>query len=295
VTYDETLLEPVVIKTTAISEKLNFTTVIADADWTISATSGSVEVGAGPFVTFVFKVKECATGTTALRLTEANIFAQSGAIVETNTLPLVSTLTILQRPQPCLVSLSVPNRAVETEQTVELPLSIETVGELAWDTLSLTLSATNGVIATIKQMPTATADGVIQVDIPEMHGENLSAMLTLSGSAISANGLPAEVISTTATLTIIVPTPSNAVPPWTNGDCNGDGLVTWDDYDCAMNALMTYHRPVRPTKHTADGEDVKIHNSICSALGYSAGASLTLADGPKFGNYIEQLIGPRSK
>ena len=210
ITYDDSILEPVTIQTTAISEKVTFTTLVSEAFWNVSAAGGIIDPGSGIFVTFIFKIKASATGTTPIQLTTATFFSEAGTPVSTNTLPLTTLLTIQQRPQPAIVSLNIPNQAVETEQTVTLPLTATTLGDLNWATLQLTATATNGITVTSLVPPTANNEGSITLSIPEMHGENLTATVTISGSATSANGLPAEVIATTATLAI---TDSNPLKP----------------------------------------------------------------------------------
>ena len=227
----------------------------------------------------------------------------SGLATSANGLPAeviatTATLTITDSNplKPTVVSLSLPNQAVETEQVVTLPLTATTIGELNWATLQLTATATSGITVTSITPPTANGEGSLSLTIPEMHGENLTATVTVSGSATSANGLPAEVVAATATLTILIPEPpANAVPEWTNGDCNGDGFVTLADLDIARAAFMSYHSPMgKLSQHSANGEDMKIHNSICAALGKPKNATLTMStDFPLFIKYVENLIGTK--
>jgi hypothetical protein len=136
-----------------------------------------------------------------------------------------------------------------------------------------------------------TTDGVIQVTIPEMHGDNLTSVITVSGSATSVNGLPAEVISATAILTIMVPTPPNAVPPWTNGDCDGDGVLTWDDFNLARNAIALCHRKRNPTPHEQIPNGWKIHASVSAAIGEEITDQSAVG---KFYSYIEEKCGPEA-
>ena len=89
--------------------------------------------------------------------------------------------------------------------------------------------------------------------------------------------------------------PANAVPEWTNGDCNGDGFVTLADLDIARAAFLKYHSSMgKSPQHSANGEDMKIHNSICAALGKPKNATLTMStDYPQFIRYVENLIGAK--
>ena len=391
VTYDNAFLEPVMIKTTAVSENITFTMMITETDWTLRASGGVIEPGAGTFVTFVFKVKEGTIGTTSLRLTHAQFFSQQGSVVTLNTLPLESTLTIqpILKPaivmlsakdctaetektvtipvnvsisaaidwesltlsamyngeklqlitqtkptegtpvvnftfkvleqhgenlfakvsfsgsatsanglpakvlfarstilitdsnplKPAVVSLGLPDCEVKTERTETIALSVSVVGELDWATLRLSVSATNGVSATITKWPTASAEGEVRVTIPEMHGEDLSATVTVEGSAMSANGLVAEVMSTTATLTITDSNPPppaiDRVPPWTNGDCDGDGRLTSNDYQIAFRTVQRCHTG---KKEPHSEVDQRVHQAICDAIGKPKHADLKMSD-----------------
>jgi hypothetical protein len=391
IAYDNTYLVPVTIKTTAVSEKVTFTTMIAEKDWTVAAAGGTIEPGAGIFISFIFKVKENVKGTTPIRLTNAQLFSTNGTSVALNTLPLESILTIQPIPKPAVVMLSAKDCTAETEKTVTIPvnvstsaaidwesltlsamynveklqlitqttptegtpvvnftfkvleqhgenlfakvsfsgsatsanglpakvlfarstilitdsnplkpavvslglpdcevktertetiaLSVSVVGELDWSTLRLSVSATNGVSATITKWPTASAEGEVRVTIPEMHGDDLSATVTVEGTARSSNGLVAEVMSTTATLTIIdsnpYPPASDRVPPWTNGDCDGDGRLTSNDYQVAFRTVQRCHTGKKEPHREADW---RVHSAICDAIGKPRDAKLKMSD-----------------
>lgn len=60
------------------------------------------------------------------------------------------------------------------------------------------------------------------------------------------------------------------VPPWTNGDVDGDGRLTGNDCQIAFRLSQEYHKTGKPNKdkpHSANGNDRRAHNSLLMAPG----------------------------
>ena len=184
-----------------------------------------------------------------------------------------------------------------TESEVTLAVRVSTVGELDWGSLALTATVEVGGLE-LRSQTVATAENptaTFTFWVPEQHGDDLFARVTFAGSATSANGLPAQVAPTTVTLALTDSNPPKdptEVPPWSSGDVDGDGKLTWDDYATARAAILKYHRPtIRPPRHSSDpnATDNKVHRSICQALGRGENGTLSVADIRAFQQYLEGL------
>ena len=173
--------------------------------------------------------------------------------------------------RPAVVSLNAQGGNARTESEVTVSVRVGVTGELDWT--SLTLKAEVEGLLELRRQTKPMAENPVATFtfwVPEQHGDNLSASITFSGSATSANGLPAEVGRTTVTLALTDSNPPHdptVVEPWTNGDVDGDGKLSWADYDKAGQALTQYHS-IRERPHSSDpeAEDNRIHRSIVEAL-----------------------------
>ncbi len=89
--------------------------------------------------------------------------------------------------------------------------------------------------------------------------------LRLTGTAKSMGGAEAKVRGCVCELEIEGRLDPTHVPPWTNGDCDGDGRLTGKDYQIAFRLSQEYHQTGNPKKdkpHSADGADAKAHASL---------------------------------
>ena len=173
--------------------------------------------------------------------------------------------------RPAVVSLNAQGGSAATASEVTVSVRVGVTGELDWGTLALKAEV-EGLLELRRQTKPTAENPVATFTfwVPEQHGDNLSASIAFSGSATSANGLPAKVGRTTVTLTLTDSNPPQdptEVEPWTDGDTDGDGKLTWNDYDNAGQKLMHYHSfRERPHSSDPEAEDNRIHRSIVEAL-----------------------------
>lgn len=269
----------------------------------LSFVSATTPSASAPYVDLTFRVAaltgEDHATTLSVTGTATSANGPPATVGEASTRLNISTL------KPAKVSLTMQDGVAETEQTVEVAVQVSVVGEIVWSSLTLTPSYDETKLS-LTGTTTATAE-VPQVtytfQVLEQHGEELFADLSVTGVATSRNGLAAEVVGTTCRLTITdshPPVDPTVVPPWTNGDCDGDGQLSWADYDVVQRTVYTYHKPMKPKKHSARPsnpaeelpEDLKIHDSVCQALGRTSG-ELSLGDISLFAEYIRALCGER--
>ncbi len=92
-----------------------------------------------------------------------------------------------------------------------------------------------------------------------------AAFTAQDGKPVATNALPIETMLTVKASE--KPHDPTVVEPWTNGDVDGDGKLSWADYDKAGQALTQYHS-IRERPHSSDpeAEDNRIHRSIVEAL-----------------------------
>ena len=286
------------VEATAVGE-VEWDTLALHAQWDASKLDLVSQEGR----TFVFDVKDVHEDlSTTMTIT--------GTATSTNGLPAIvqpatCTLTFIDTnpPVPAVVTLAAEGGSAMTESEVTLAVRVGTVGELDWGSLALTATVEAGGLelrsqtAATVENPTAT----FTFWVPEQHGDDLFARVTFTGSATSANGLPAQVAPTTVTLALTDSNPPKdptEVPPWSSGDVDGDGKLTWDDYATARAAILKYHRPtIRPPRHSSDPNaiDNKIHRSICQALGRGENGTLSIADITAFQRYLEGILGEMPK
>ncbi len=95
------------------------------------------------------------------------------------------------------------------------------------------------------------------------------------------------------------------VKPWTNGDCDGDGWLTWKDYDIAKDFIGRYHGKHKPHHHHGHRHDPhhkdhhpdwKIYWSIMQALGLREDDDLRMDHHiGRFHQHVEHRCGGRKK
>ena len=259
-----------------------------------------------PVATFTFDVPEQHGDNLIATLTFSGTAMSANGFLPANIAPTTSvvTLTDSNPPVPAVVTLAAEGGSAVTESEVTLAVRVSTVGELDWGTLALTATVEAGGLE-LRGQTMATAENptaTFTFWVPEQHGDDLFARVTFAGSAMSANGLPAQVAPTTVTLALTDSNPPKdptEVPPWSNGDVDGDGKLTRDDYWTAQKAILYYHRPtiIPPPRHSSDPNaiDNKIHRSICQALGRGENGTLSIADITAFQRYLEGILGEMPK
>ncbi len=206
VTYDETKLMPLRLETSALTEGLALTSNPANGTWSITSTGGAVAVGSGALFTLHFSIPKGVKGEATIALTAATLYSLEGNEIGHNTLPITTRLTIQERAKPAVVTLRLTDVAAQTGDIVTLPLEIETTQPLDWETLALSISYDATKLKPVGEPidPTEASPRTnLQFEVLEQHGENLFADVTVSGTAMSANGLAAIVHSATCHITII--------------------------------------------------------------------------------------------
>ena len=259
-------------------------TVAAPIDWatltltpTFDATklrlvSREEATEAKPTLTLTFEVLE-QHGDDLFATVTVDGTATSANGLPATVVPATATIRITDSNplRPAVVSLNAQGGSARTESEVTVSVRVGVTGALDWGTL--TLKAEVEGLLELRRQTKPTAENPVATFtfwVPEQHGDNLSASIAFSGSATSANGLPAEVGRTTVTLALTDSNPPRdptVVEPWTNGDVDGDGKLTWDDYNNAGQKLMHYHSfRERPHSSDPEAEDNRIHRSIVEAL-----------------------------
>jgi hypothetical protein len=178
---------------------------------------------------------------------------------------------------PAVLSLAMEDGEATPATEITLPITATTVGDVQWATLTVEAVASGGAQVRSITPPTLETAGAVYVFIPEMSSSG-EITITLTGSATSANGLPAEVIGATATLTVTVAEDPTIVPPWSAGDCDGDGRLTGNDYVVAFNTVKQFHANGHGKERPHTEEATRVHRALCAALGKPEEASLRLAD-----------------
>ena len=282
-------------------DSLDLTATLAGEGKLTQAGNPTKPTAENPVATFTFDVPEQhnESGTFLSTITFSGTAMSANGLLPAQLTPTTSAvmLTDANPPVPAKVTLSAEGGSAVTESEVTLAVRVSTVGELDWGTLALTATVEAGGLelrsqtAATVENPTAT----FTFWVPEQHGDDLFARVTFTGSATSANGLPAQVAPTTVTLALTDSNPPKdptEVPPWSSGDVDGDGKLTWDDYATARAAILKYHRPtIRPPRHSSDpnATDNKVHRSICQALGRGENGTLSVEDITAFQRYLEGL------
>ena len=226
-----------------------------------------------PVATFTFDVPEQHGDNLVATLTFSGSAMSANGLLPAGIAPTTCTVTLTDAnpPVPAKVTLSSQGGSARTESEVTVSVRVGVTGALDWGTL--TLKAEVEGLLELRRQTKPTAENPVATFtfwVPEQHGDNLSASIAFSGAATSANGLPAEVGQTTVTFALTDSNPPHdptVVEPWTNGDVDGDGKLSWADYDKAGQALTQYHS-IREWPHSSDpeAEDNRIHRSIVEAL-----------------------------
>ena len=239
-----------------------------------------------PKAIFTFDVPEQHGDNLVANLTFSGTAMSANGLKKAEITPATCTVTLTDAnpPQPAKVTLSAQGGNAQTEHEVKISMRVNVDGELDWGSLALTAKVTEGLLELRKQTKPTAGNPVATFTfwVPEQHGDDLSAAIVFSGTATSANGLAAQVKPTTVHLAITDSNPPQdptVVPPWTKGDTDGDGKLTWADYETAGTHLVTFHG-LRPLSHQTP-EDQKCHDSIVEAL--------TLSGNPPVGGELDWL------
>ena len=93
--YDPTVLEPVLMKPTGLTDSLVFGATVDEGVWSLVATGGTISVGSGQFLELVFRVKDVyGINKTTVVLYDATIHTLGGQIVSIN-LPQSAEISIV--------------------------------------------------------------------------------------------------------------------------------------------------------------------------------------------------------
>ena len=144
------------------------------------------------------------------------------------------------------------------------------------------------------QPTTTNHDATFEFEPEDDLEERVATTVTFSAKVSDTNGNAVEVLPVACTLTLEEMDDDDhddedRVKAWTNGDCDGDGKLTSHDYKVAWEMVVRYHRTHHPKVHSTDKHavDVKVHRSICQALGRKHDAALKIFDIPtRFKRYL---------
>ena len=144
------------------------------------------------------------------------------------------------------------------------------------------------------QPTTANHDATFEFEPEDDLEERVATTVTFSAKVSDTNGNAVGVLPVACTLTLEEMDDDDhddedRVKAWTNGDCDGDGKLTSHDYKVAWEMVVRYHRTHHPKVHSTDKHavDVKVHRSICQALGRKHDAALKIFDIPtRFKRYL---------
>ncbi len=190
-------------------------------------------------------------------------------------------------------------KEVAVGETVTLKVKARVWGDLDWSTLNLTADwepedclalDLDTVVQPTKDNPIATFTFKV-VSAPEKrdprkgkhhgkrgrHGDGAGddIGIVFDGTARSTAGNTVPVWGTWCAFEIDGRVHPSFVTPWKNGDCDGDGRLTGNDYQVARETVAIYHKNRAP-EHTPYAWT--IHQSICMALGKPKYAPLSMAD-----------------
>ncbi len=181
-----------------------------------------------------------------------------------------------------LVALSAPNAEAQEGETITLPVAVTELGFLDWRTLTITPVYDTAALALV--------DSHVQVselyrevwftfrvlEAPES-GWHRDVTVRFEGAGRGHNGAEAIVRPAEAVIRVKGRPHPDVVEPWTNGDCDGDGRLTWNDYQVAFRTVQRCHpNGNRKPQHTE--ADRRVHRALCQAIGKAPDADLRLAD-----------------
>ena len=154
--------------------------------------------------TFIFEVLEQHGDNLFATVTVSGTATGANGLPAT-VLPATATISIADSnpPVPAVVTLTATDTEAETLSQVTVEVSVTSDSSIDWETLALTPAFDAGKLSLVSQTPaTEGRPAIFTFEVLEQHGDNLFATVTVSGTATSANGLPATVLPATATITI---------------------------------------------------------------------------------------------
>ncbi|MGN0890416.1 MAG: hypothetical protein ACI4W7_02060, partial [Candidatus Spyradenecus sp.] len=260
----------------------------------VSATTPSASA---PYVDMTFRVAALTGADHSTKLSVTGTATSTNGLAAT--VGTASSSLNITTLKPSKISLTMQNASAKTLSSVNVTVQVSVSGGINWSTLALTPSYDKAklTLTGTKAATAASPQVVYTFKVLEQHGENLFADISVTGKATSSNGLAATVAGASCRLTITdsnPPVDPTVVPPWTNSDCNGDGRLSWNDYDLAHQRVSRCHRKTRPENHSAT--DLKIHTSVCQALGIAESALNTNtypAQLKALYDYFEAKCGPK--
>ncbi len=232
-------------------------------------------------VTYTFKMLQAElSGRMASILFTGTALDINGHAVE---IPeLYVNIPLIEPKERAVVTLNAKGALAQENQEVTVRVFVTIVGEILWETLTITptydvdkLKLLTNKTKIDEQTSIVNFRFTVRSLPGESEGWSRTLPVSFAGSATSASGIAATVEPTSCEIIVEGRPDPLVVSAWTNGDCDGDGRLTGNDYQVARQAVATYHKNKAP-EHTE--EAWKIHRSICMAIGKSATAELKTAD-----------------
>ncbi len=183
-------------------------------------------------------------------------------------------------------------KEVAVGEQVTIKVRARVWGELDWDSLTLTADwepedclRLDAVVQPTEANPIATFTFTV-VSAPEKrdprkgkhhgkrgrHGDGPGddIGIVFDGTARSTAGNKVPVWGTWCAFEVDGRYHPSFVTRWKNGDCDGDGRLTGNDYQVAFRLSQEYHKTGKVNKdkpHSRDGDDRKAHNSLLMVPG----------------------------
>ncbi len=182
-----------------------------------------------------------------------------------------------------LVALSAPNLEVEEGGTVTIPVAVTELGFLDWGTLTvtpvydeeaLTLVASKVEVSELRREVWFT----FRVEAAPETGWHRDVPVRFEGQGQGYNGAEAIVRPAECVLRVKGRPHPDVVVPWTNGDCDGDGRLTGNDYQVAFRTVQRCHPNGGNRKPQHTEADWRVHRALCQAIGKPTDADLRLPD-----------------
>ena len=182
-----------------------------------------------------------------------------------------------------LVALSAPNLAAEEGKEVTIPVVVTELGFLNWSTLTvtpvydkaaLTLVDSKVEVSELRREVWFT----FRVEPAPETGWHRDVPVRFEGEGQGYNGAEAIVRPAECILRVKGRPHPDVVVPWTNGDCDGDGRLTGNDYQVAFRTVQRCHPNGGNRKPQHTEEDWRVHRALCQAIGKPTDADLRLAD-----------------
>ena len=182
-----------------------------------------------------------------------------------------------------LVALSAPNLEAEEGEKVTIPVAVTELGFLDWSTLTVTPVYDKAALTHVASKVEVSESHrevwfTFRVEAAPETGWHRDVTVRFEGTGRGYNGAEAIVRPAECVLRVKGRPHPDVVEPWTNGDCDGDGRLTGNDYQVAFRTVQRCHPNGGNRKPQHTEEDWRVHHALCQAIGKPTDADLRLPD-----------------